>query len=270
MNKIAVIMSVYKNDTFDLFESALNSILNQTYNNLHIFICADGPISPKIKQLIKGLDHNIVTFISNEQNKGLSVSLNRLIDIVLREKKYEFIARMDADDISVDTRFEKQVDYLIKNPITDVIGTKCQEFGSNNARKTCSIYENNDEIYHNIFKRCPFIHPSVMFRCHVFCDGTRYPVDTPYTEDLHLWFILASKNKVFHNLNDILLNYRIDDKTLERRRGFRKAITEFSIRIKYIFILKRYSIQPIFYTFAHFFVRILPVCFFKKIYLKRG
>ncbi|MBC8954433.1 glycosyltransferase [Xenorhabdus sp. PB62.4] len=269
MKNIAVIMSIYKNDKPKYVINAIESIKGQTYTYWHLFICADGYIDPFIDKYINE-NLNRITYIKREKNKGLAFSLNQLIDKVLENEKYHYIARMDADDISINTRFEKQANYMKNNPNIQVLGGKCVEFGSKNARKTCSIYFSNDEIYKNIFKKCPFVHPTVLFKTEIFKQGIRYPINNPATEDIALWFLLTEKKIKFGNLNENLIKFRIDDNTILRRHGFKKAITEFKIRFYYLFILKRFNPSDIFYTFSHFIVRILPLYIFKKIYRKKG
>lgn len=66
-----------------------------------------------------------------------------------------------------------------------------------------------------------------MFRSSVFKDGIRYPLDTRYTEDIALWLCLLDKGYCFHNLPKVLLDYRINEDTFSRRRGFKKRLVSF-------------------------------------------
>lgn len=270
MPNVAIIMSIYENDSLSQFKEAIDSIFSQSYNKIKIFLCIDGYVNNNVMDYIESLQKEIFV-INRNKNRGLAFSLNELIDYILQEDKYKYIARMDADDISLPDRIKKQVQYLEENSDIDILGTKCKEFGSIHAREHCSVYESNHDIYKYIFKKCPFVHPSVMFRAEVFKSGIRYPINEPYTEDLALWFILAKKKYKFSNLNEKLLKFRINDQTILRRRGYKKAIIEFKIRLKYLLILKRLNnINDIFYTFGHLFIRLLPTSLFKKIYKNQG
>ena len=109
--RIAVIMSLYKNDVVDYVKLAVESILNQTYKELDFFIQYDGPIRPEVDEYLTGLKDERVKIQRRAENKGLAQSLNDLLAIVM-PLGYEYIARMDADDISELNRFEKQMAYL--------------------------------------------------------------------------------------------------------------------------------------------------------------
>src|SRR5574344_512570 len=110
-SRIAVIMSIYKNDILSYVKLAVESILNQTYKELDFFIQYDGPIRPEVDEYLTGLKDERVKIQRRAENKGLAQSLNDLLAIVM-PMGYEYIARMDADDISEVNRYEKQMAYL--------------------------------------------------------------------------------------------------------------------------------------------------------------
>lgn len=94
----------------------------QTYKDFHIYIGVDGPVGDDIKLYFKLIDEqNKVSIVWFRENRGLACVLNDLLDICFKEG-YEYIARMDADDISVYSRFEKQIKYLEAHPEIDVVG----------------------------------------------------------------------------------------------------------------------------------------------------
>ena len=123
---IAVIMSLYKNDVVDFVKLAVESILNQTYKELDFFIQYDGPIHPEVDEYLTGLKDERVKIQRRAENKGLAQSLNDLLNIV-KPMGYEFIARMDADDISEVNRFEKQIAYLEAHSEVDLVGGAINE-----------------------------------------------------------------------------------------------------------------------------------------------
>lgn len=264
--KIAVIMSVYINDGFSEFKEAFDSIIGQTYSNFDFFIYADGVVNKDISDFLLRCEMDNVIFIQADKNKGLAFALNHMISIVLNSGKFDFIARMDADDISRSDRFEQQIDFFRCNPEVDVVGGLCREFGSRAARDKCNVYLTDELIKHNVFKKCPFIHPSVMFKVSVFSNGVRYPENNPLTEDMCLWFELIHLNKKFANINSILIDYRIDENTLHRRRGIAKAMTEFTSRMYYARKLKLITIRNIMFIAIHFTARILPLGLFKLVH----
>lgn len=82
-----------------------------------------------------------------------------------------------------------------------------------------------------------------MFRISVFNDAQiRYPTNTKLSEDLALWFLLLSRGYKFANIDKVLLNYRIDDATLSRRSGVKKAFSEMNIRFLYSLKMKNFSV----------------------------
>ena len=125
--KVGILLPVYKGDISAFLKCAINSLLNQTYSNISIFIGLDGPVGENILTCIDEFsvksDIRIVRF---EENRGLAAVLNDLLDICLKEK-IDYIARMDADDISVDNRIQKQLDFLISHPEVDVVGGRIEE-----------------------------------------------------------------------------------------------------------------------------------------------
>ncbi|HFP9581128.1 TPA: glycosyl transferase, partial [Escherichia coli] len=106
------------------------------------------------------------------------------------------------------------------NKSIDVIGGYCTEFGSEFALKVKKVPLEHNDIVNYSALRCPFIHPTVMFRSRVFDSNIRYPVNTYYSEDLALWYILLANGYKFANIPEILLKYRITEDTLFRRKGF--------------------------------------------------
>lgn len=97
-----------------------------------------------------------------------------------------------------------------------------------------------------------------MFRTSIFESGIRYPTHGELTEDMALWFELLRHGYKFSNINDVLLDYRIDEKTIERRRGFLKAITEVKIRLVNMIILKRITPKNTILILLRLFFHILP------------
>lgn len=108
IHKIAVIMSLYKSDVLDYVKFAVESILNQTYSNFDFYIQYDGYVKEDVDAYLSGIKDERVHLFRREQNKGLAHSLNDLLSIVM-PMGYEYIARMDADDISMPERFDKQI-----------------------------------------------------------------------------------------------------------------------------------------------------------------
>lgn len=270
MCRVAVIMSVYRSDSLEYLKDSVSSMLTQSFNSLSLFIYRDGIVPLDIDDYLSFIENENynIKVIASEQNFGLAHGLNSLIDLIIHEGTYQYIARMDSDDISRPERIAKQVDFFEKNLDIDVCGTSCREFGSSFALDEKHLPESPEELLNFSITHCPFIHPSVMFRSNVFNSGIRYPTDTSLTEDMALWFILLNKSFRFANINEILLDYRLNENTLERRSGISKAFSEFNIRTKNMISLKQISIRNFTLIMARLIFHILPSSLMKIAYRK--
>ncbi|MFQ2862040.1 glycosyltransferase [Aeromonas caviae] len=244
---VAVIMSVYKSDNLEYVKLAVNSILNQHYDNLTLFIWRDGPVQSDMDDFLSELANEPRCIVNlSSVNNGLAHSLNMMIEQVVNHGGYDYIARMDSDDISYPDRIAKQVAFFENDKYVDVLGTNCREFGADFALNEKALPQTHDELVDFSIVRCPFIHPTVMFRSRIFTDkSVRYPTNTALTEDMALWFLLLTKGFKFSNLDEILLDYRLNEATLSRRRGWAKSLSEVKIRLHHMHVLRRYSFKNI-------------------------
>ncbi len=263
--KIAVIMSVYHKDNHHMLIDSIESIVNQTVDNDLLIYC-DGELNQELYTVIDNYKEcsNIHVFYG-EYNRGLAFALNYLIDIALKHG-YDYIARMDSDDISYSSRLERQVEFMTSNPHLDVSGTSCREFGSNFALSNKTLPSNHEELKDFSVARCPFIHPTVIFKTEVFISGIRYPTNTSFTEDMALWFELLKLGCRFGNLQEILLDYRLNENTLAKRAGLAKATSEMALRFKYMFIFRRFSFKNTLLILFRLPFHLLPESFAKFIY----
>ncbi|NRP09210.1 MULTISPECIES: glycosyltransferase [unclassified Marinobacterium] len=258
MNKISVVMSVYKNDKLEWLRESVDSILNQTYENFDLFIAVDGPVSDTLMEYVEGLSikENVNVFYF-EECCGLAARLNFLIKKVLLDPDVRFIARMDADDISMPDRLQKQLNYILQNEL-DVIGSSvvefCLETGVRHSKKSV-IYD--DDLKKNIVVRCPFNHPTVLFRREVFDSGIKYDESLKNTQDYKLWVDMAFQGMLFGNVAEPLLQFRIS-KDFHKRRGFKKAKNDFYLRFYAMRKLRLYSFRNLLAAFSILVLRISP------------
>lgn len=262
---VAVIMSVYKSDNPGYLQLAIDSLLNQTIT-CHIYIYIDGSIPIELKQILDKYNnfHNFFIYASSI-NQGLACALNSLIEIVVT-KGYNYIARMDSDDISRCQRIEKQVLFMNQFQDISVCGTFCSEFGSSFSMKEKRVPLIHEELVDYSIVRCPFIHPTVMFRRTIFDAGFRYPVDTKLTEDLAFWFVLLQNGFKFANIEEILLDYRLNELTLTRRRGIYKGISETFLRFDAMIRLNRVTFWNFTRIMIRPFLHILPMRMLRLFY----
>lgn len=250
-------MCVYKNDSPGLLERAIKSILAQSFSSFVFHVMVDGPIPIQLRNVLKS--HKKIIIHERAVNKGLAFSLNELIDIVMADES-QFIARMDSDDFSHESRFKMQVEYFNMHPDVTVLGTACNEVNESGEHQFLKVLpELHDDLVKSFIKRSPFNHPTVMFRKSVFSDGEKYPIDVGMTEDYFLWAKLLANGERFANLQEPLLDFTMMNSTIYRRRGLKKAYLEMKGRFKAMKIIKIYSIRNLFYAVAHFVIRVSPV-----------
>ncbi len=198
---ISVVMSVYNCESF--VEEAVNSILSQTFADFEFIIIDDGSTdnTHHILQLLSRQDSRIRLY--RQSNEGLVYSLNKAIKLA----RGKFIARMDADDISVKDRFERQVEFMKNHPDVYILGGWAKLFGEINE---VWHHRQDDNFIKNLlmFRTSGFQHSSVLIRKAVF-EKYEYESQWPHIEDVALWCKIAANEKwKFHNLRYILVHYR--------------------------------------------------------------
>lgn len=263
--RLAVIMSVYNNDRITFFKEAVESVLNQTCDDFDFYIIYDGKISADINEyLVKRKDSRLKIFKNND-NYGLAVSLNTLLRILLT-KDYQYIARMDADDISMPDRFKRQVDFLSGNIAIDCVGTWAIEIDENGAEYYKKrMPDTHKECIQMFAKRDCMIHPTVMFRRSYFEKAGLYPEDTYFGEDTMMWANGFANGCVFANIPEYLLKFRLDKNFFNRRRGWKHAKSIWTLRRRVNKMLGfnyKADIYALFYALA----KMMPTAILKIIY----
>jgi len=197
---ISVIIPCYNAEEF--VDLAVRSIMKQTYSNLEIIVLDDCSTDRTglILENLANEDERIV-YIRNASNLKLIRTLNKGLDIA----KGEYIARMDADDISLPYRFQKQLDFFLKNPDYGVVGSCGLYLKNKKIGKKFIKPKDDSKIRDELYIDSPFIHPSVMIRREVF---SQYDFTFHQVEDFGLWVKLSKVTK-FYNLPDVLIHYRI-------------------------------------------------------------
>ncbi|TGE79853.1 glycosyl transferase [Pseudoalteromonas sp. KS88] len=265
-DKIAVLMSVYSGDKLHFIESAVQSILTQSYSHFHFYIAVDGKISEEASAYLNNLNQmKQVSVFFYPENKGLATRLNQLLDHIADEG-FTYVARMDADDISHTERFAKQINFINQHNL-DVIGSNLIEIDENGAQlQEKKMFLTHQEIAKNIVKRCPVNHPTVMFRADLFSKGIRYNAKLLNTQDYELWVRLIKMGYKFGNINESLLYFRVDSNFF-KRRSIKKVFNEVKYKLFAWFYLTR-SISDLFFIVAFFIMRVSPK-FLQKLAYKR-
>lgn len=269
-DRVAVILPVYKNDICLYLAAAIDSILTQSYReSLCLYIGVDGPIGVELETCLKEYkDNDSIKLFYFQKNRGLAAVLNDLLQRCF-DDGYEYIARMDADDISIPTRIEKQIQYLAAYPEIDVVGGSILEIDENgDSRGKIIVYPSDPQGCRSFFsKRNPHAHPAVLFRKRYF-EKTRclYRPEYRRNQDTMLWFD-GMKNGTLHaNIPDVVLKFRVTDSMFKNRRnGLSFAKKQLDDR-KIINKVLGYGLDATIFSYMMYLLLISPVCIKKLAY----
>lgn len=231
MPKVSVVMSVYNGEKY--LAEAIESILNQTFRDFEFIIIDDASVdnSCKILEEYKKKDERII-LLKNEKNLGLTKSLN----IGIKKAQGEYIARMDADDISLPKRFEKQVDFLNKNKEISLLGSAIEIIGKQNLKHQIIFVPS--KIKNIFYHHNPLIHSTWMFRREVL-DKVNYDEKYFYAQDYKFLANLIKNKLKFTNLNLKLVKFNLNNNTLSQKKNVLQRYYSLQVR-KYLFKNKLY------------------------------
>jgi len=206
---VSIIMPVYNAEKF--LNESIDSILSQTFKEFEFLIFDDGSTDNSLK-IINSYNDSRIKVYSSPVNVGYVKYLNKGIEIA----KGKYIARMDADDISLPTRLQEQIDFMEKNPEIGVCGTWVREFGQGD--KICKLPSTHEEMRVSQLYFTPIIHPTVIFRKSViFRFNLRYLEEFLFAKDTEFWVRLSNVTRLA-NLPKILLKYRTHDKNVTKTK----------------------------------------------------
>ena len=253
-NKLTVGIPFYKKTNVEYFDIAIKSIINQTVAADNIYLIQDGSVGPELSKLINKYikKYNFIQLLPLPKN-GLPHALNQSI----KKSNTEFYARMDADDISIKSRFEEQLSYLKDNPKVEILGSWAYEFESDHLNE--SLYLNktpkDKKTIENYFHyRNPLIHPSIVFRKKVFNKIGFYNENYFTDQDLELWSRALRDNIKIYNLQKPLIYLRTENRL--KRRSQLSAIKR-QIRIRYSYNTCSFKFN--FLKLAAILLRLLPI-----------
>lgn len=263
-SKFSVLISVYNKDNECHFKQALESLINQSVLPSEIILVIDGYIRPELNDVISDFkeNYNNIIIVKNENNLGLGESLKNGLNFCT----YEFIARMDSDDISKYDRFERQLEVINKG--YDVVSS-WSYFFENTIDNQIAIKkrpENHDEIVKLSKKRSPVCHASTMLRKSSVLKAGNY-LHCKYYEDYYLWLRMIKTGSIFYNIQDFIYYIRASNEQFGRRGGIQYLINEIFIFYKF-YREKLISFENfICNIFNRFFIRLLPITLRRKLYL---
>ena len=213
----SVLIAVYQSESAVHLEQALASVWDlQSVKPGEIVLVRDGPISSELESVISSwqfkLDE-IFRTVSLSENKGLGAALK----IGLSACKFELVARMDADDVALPERFEKQLSFLSNHPDVDILGSFVKEMSYlGDVGEIRSAPVEHDDIAACLWAS-PMVHPTIMMRRSKVLEAGNYNPECRRRQDYELWFRCAEKDLKFHNLPEPLLQYRFGEHTHKKQ-----------------------------------------------------
>ena len=215
--KFSVSMCVYGKDNPLWFETAVESVINQTVRASEIVLVVDGPVPDELDSIIKKYEampeFKVIRFKEN-QGHGNARRAG------LKAATYELVALMDADDICIPERFEKQLEIFANDSTVDIVGGNISEFigDPKNIVAKRDVPSNDAEIKEYMKKRCPMNQMTVMFKKSSVEQVGGY-LDWYCDEDYYLWIRMAMANMIFANMPDTLVYVRVGEQMYQRRGG---------------------------------------------------
>ena len=208
---------------------AIDSVLQQSYVDFDLILIDDASTDGST-EIIRGYaaaDARIIP-IYNKENIGLTKNLNKALSL----SKSQYIARMDADDIALPTRLEKQVMFLDSHRDIDLVGSAAIDIDESGIKiQLRKSPKTHDEIIALLPKANPLTHSTVLFRKDQFAKIDFYNESYRTTQDYEMWFRAAGHGLKFHNLEEVLLHYRMD-KNYHKRKSFKYRLYDCKLRLQ--------------------------------------
>jgi len=220
---VSVVMAVYNGEQY--LKDAVYSVMAQTFSNFEFIIIDDGSTdnTPKLLEQFSRNDSRIK--IIRQENSGLPAALNRGIC----EARGKYIARMDADDISLPNRFELQVEFMENNPEIGLCGTACRLIGESSGISWTTT--DPDELKCRLLFWPCITHSTVMMRKNILIDNNLfYNPNYKQAEDYELWSRISKVCEIA-NLPDILLLYRVT--ASQKSTRFADEVTKWSATVQH-------------------------------------
>ena len=225
--KFSVLMSVYKSDNAKYLLRAIESVtIDQTLKPAQLVLVKDGPVSEKIDAIITKMQptlNNIgieFAVISKEVNAGLAAALNTGLEYC----KYEYVARMDSDDMSLPNRFELELPNIADNPEISVLGGGITEFEDDEKVPIQAriVPQKHEEIVDMLRTRNAMNHTTVVFKKSDIVKLGGYSENFGKLEDYKLWVDAVCAGLKLQNISDVCVNVRVGAGFIERRSNKRE------------------------------------------------
>lgn len=254
--RVAVMMCVYAGDRAAFVREAADSITSQAGVSADLHVYVDGPVGAALEGVLREIAESPTVYLHRwPVNRGLAWGLNHIIEAT--RGKYEYFARMDADDVALPDRLKRQVDYLERVQAVDVVGGAIVDIEEDGTPLQVVEYpRSHDEMRRFFRRRNPIAHVTVMYRESYFEKAGLYP-ETRLEDGLY-WMQGFKAGCRFANLEDPLVSVRRSADFLRRRSGVRTNVAEFRIKLRINREL-HLGLTAYFYAVAMFGIQLLPV-----------
>ena len=236
--RVYIIMGIYNCE--NTLDEAIQSLLDQTNQQWKLIMCDDGSKDNTYKKAKSYAEqYENIILIQNDKNMGLNYTLNHCLEYV----DTEYVARMDADDISLPTRLEKEINFLDDHHEYAIVSTPMIYFDEHGYFR---VGKGNGEVIKSDFiKGTPFCHAPCMVRSEAYRKVKGYTVAEKLlrVEDYHLWYKMYLNGYRGYNLKEPLYKMR-DDRNAKNRRKYKYRINE--ANVKYL-IVRDFNLSKINY-----------------------
>ena len=258
--KVSVIMGIY--NCADTLPDAIESVLNQTYQDFELILCNDGSTDSTLeiaRSYAQKYPKHIV-LLENEKNMGLNYTLNQC----LRVARGTYIARMDGDDRSLPHRFQTEVDFLDSHPEYALVSANLEVFDDEGVWGHTSFKAEPQpgDLVHG----CPFSHSACMVRKSVFDEVGGYSEGKRLmrVEDKHLWHKIYAAGYQGRNLEQVLYSYRDD------RNGYTKRKLRYRFNSFYVgsLTIRAFHLPLFYYLYAAqpILIGLLPYALYNRLH----
>jgi len=234
---ISVVMPVYNAASY--LESAINSIQKQTGVNWELIIIDDASTDGSYNLAKKfAVSNNKIRVFKNKQNLGVATTANKAI----KKAKGQYIARMDADDIALPSRLQKQIAYLLKNPRAVAVGAQCHVINKKGKKIGKKVFPvSTAQIKRMMFRFYPLQQPTLMVNTKLLPKNfVWYQEGLTAAEEHELLYKFLEIGDVV-NLPDFLLEYRVHTNSATWKHPKKDFFYILKTRIKGIF---QYGYRP--------------------------
>ena len=276
--KLTVVVPFYKNNDARQLRVSLDSLLRQTLLPNEILVVADGPVSAELEREVERLKVKVqssklpieVNYQKFEQNGGLGEAMRKAVLVA----KGDYIARMDADDICLPNRFEKQMKCFKDDPILSVVGGQIAEFDGDveNIIGRRVVPLEHEEIVSYMKSRNGMNHVTTILKKKDLIDSGNYQ-SFFLLEDYYLWVRMIQCGCRFKNIKEDVVLVRAGKEQMDRRGGleyFKRQCEVFKYMLKTDFIsLPRFLASIIERGIVHVLLPVSMRSLFYSVFLRK-